>query len=142
MRAIVLAAAVLALAGCGGEERTKPEKPAAAKSAKPPPEPPPATPRWPRRARCAAGAANCTSARGTVVFVEAVDPDGDGDAHFVLASATSLSGPGITAIDVKRELRPKPLPRIGDRVSAAGPVYRGSYGQRQIEATELFVARR
>jgi hypothetical protein len=76
-----------------------------------------------------------------VLYVERVDPDGDGDAHFVLASRQSVTGPGISVIDVKRSLRPSPLPARGDRLSAAGPVYRGSYGQRQIEAVELNVAR-
>jgi hypothetical protein len=70
-----------------------------------------------------------------------VDPDGDGDAHLVLTSAASITGPGLTVIDIEKELRPKPLPRVGDRVSAAGPVYRGSHGQRQIQATRLRVAR-
>jgi hypothetical protein len=84
---------------------------------------------------------NCTAARGTVIFVEAVDPDGDGDAHLVLTSSESVTAPGITAVDIKKSLRPRPLPGIGDRVSAAGPVYEGSHGQRQIEATVLRVAR-
>ena len=44
-------------------------------------------------------------------------------------------------IDVERELRPRPLPGPGDPIAAAGPVYRGSYGQRQIEAVELRVGR-
>ncbi len=44
-------------------------------------------------------------------------------------------------IDVARELRPDPLPGPGDRISAAGPVRRGSFGQRQIEATAVAVAR-
>ena len=74
--------------------------------------------------------------------MERVDPDGDGDAHFVLASREAVTGPGISVMDVKRSLRPAPLPGPGDRLSAAGPVYRGSYGQRQIEAIELHVARR
>lgn len=73
--------------------------------------------------------------------MEAVDPDGDGDAHLVLASRQGITAPGITVVDVERELRPQPLPGIGDEVSAAGPVYRGSYDQRQIQATELNVAR-
>jgi hypothetical protein len=77
-----------------------------------------------------------------VLYVERVDPDGDGDAHFVLASRQSITAPGISVIDVNRSLRPSPLPGRGDRLSAAGPVYRGSYGQRQIEAIELNVARR
>jgi hypothetical protein len=70
-----------------------------------------------------------------------VDPDGDGDAHFVLASRDSITGPGISAIDVRKGLRPDPLPGPGDRISAAGPVQRGSYGQRQIHALRLNVAR-
>ena len=92
-------------------------------------------------ATCPPGAGNCRSATGRVIYVERVDPDGDGDAHFVLASRQSITGPGISVIDVKRSLRPSPLPGRGDRMSAAGPVYRGSYGQRQIEAVELHVAR-
>jgi hypothetical protein len=92
-------------------------------------------------ATCPPAAANCRSASGRVLYVERVDPDGDGDAHFVLASRQSITAPGISVIDVKRSLRPSPLPGPGDLLSAAGPVYRGSYGQRQIEAIELNVAR-
>ena len=36
-----------------------------------------------------------------------------------------------------RDLRPHPLPGPGDLLSAAGPVYTGSYGQRQIQAVEV-----
>jgi hypothetical protein len=93
------------------------------------------------RATCPPAAGNCRSASGVVLYVERVDPDGDGDAHFILASRQSITAPGISVIDVKRSLRPSPLPGRGDRLSAAGPVYRGSYGQRQIEAVELNVAR-
>jgi hypothetical protein len=95
----------------------------------------------PKPATCPPHAGNCRSASGRVLYVERVDPDGDGDAHFVLASRQSITGPGISVIDVKRSLRPSPLPGRGDRMSAAGPVYSGSYGQRQIEAVELHVAR-
>jgi hypothetical protein len=92
--------------------------------------------------RCSPAAPpGCRSASGRVIYVEAVDPDGDGDAHFVLSSREGITGPGLTVIDVKRSLRPRPLPRVGDAVAAAGPVYRGSYGQRQIEAVKLRVAR-
>jgi hypothetical protein len=94
-----------------------------------------------RQATCPPDAGNCRVASGRVLYVERVDPDGDGDAHFVLASRDSITGPGISVVDVKRSLRPSPLPGPGDRLSAAGPVYRGSYGQRQIEAIELHVAR-
>jgi hypothetical protein len=93
------------------------------------------------RATCPPGAANCSTASGRILYVERVDPDGDGDAHFVLASREGVTGPGISVIDVKKSLRPSPLPGPGDRISAAGPVYRGSYGQRQIEAVELHVTR-
>ena len=76
-----------------------------------------------------------------MIYVEAVDPDGDGDAHFVLASRQSITGPGLTVIDVEKEMRPKRLPDDGDEVTAAGPVYRGSHGQKQIQALELRIAR-
>ena len=82
---------------------------------------------------------NCRSASGRIVYVERVDPDGDGDAHFVLASRQSITFPGISVIDVREDLRPHPLPGLGDEISAAGPVFRGSYGQRQIQAIELRV---
>jgi hypothetical protein len=59
----------------------------------------------------------------------------------VLAGSHGVTGPGISVIDVEKRMRPHPLPRLGDLVSAAGPVYRGSHGQRQIQATELHVSR-
>jgi hypothetical protein len=90
---------------------------------------------------CPADLANCHSASGRIVYVEAVDPDGDGDAHFVLASRQSITAPGITVVDVRVDLRPEPLPGIGDRLSAAGQVFPGSYGQHQIEAVAVHVAR-
>jgi hypothetical protein len=91
--------------------------------------------------RCPAGAGNCSSAAGRILYIERVDPDGDGDAHFVLASPQSVTFPGVTVVDVERALRPRPLPGPGDQLAAAGPVYRGSYGQRQIEADVLRVRR-
>jgi hypothetical protein len=139
VRAAVLCAAVAALVvvyGCSSEDEDRPprdeSRPAGSRS---PPESPvePAT--------CPPETANCRTASGRILYVERVDPDGDGDAHFVLASRQSITAPGISVIDVKRSLRPSPLPGRGDRLSAAGPVYRGSYGQQQIEAIELNVAR-
>jgi hypothetical protein len=141
---LIAFAALVALAGCGGggedhggrdvtrvtlDERTA-TAPAAPKAHRPKRVP---------SAHCAPSAANCRAARGRVIYVEAVDPDGDGDAHFVLASRQSVTAPGITVIDVERSMRPRRLPGDGDEVSAAGPVYRGSHGQRQIQATELHV---
>jgi hypothetical protein len=97
------------------------------------------TERAARPARCPPSLAGCRQASGRVLYVERVDPDGDGDAHFVLASRESVTTPGITVVDVRRDLRPDPLPGAGARISAAGPVHRGSYGQRQIEAVAIQV---
>jgi hypothetical protein len=119
-----------------GDERAAREQPVEREPSPRSSSPPPVEP-----ATCPPGAGSCRSASGVVLYVERVDPDGDGDAHFVLASRQSITAPGISVIDVKRSLRPSPLPGRGDRLSAAGPVYRGSYGQRQIEAIELNVAR-
>ena len=130
MRKAILLGALAALAGCGGD---------------PPPRhhiPPAARPDRLKPSHCPPAATNCRTASGQIIYVEAVDPDGDGDAHFVLTSRQSITLPGISVIDVEKNMRPHPLPGTGDRVSAAGPVYRGSFGQRQIQATELHVARR
>lgn len=83
---------------------------------------------------CPSAATNCEVASGTVLYVERVDPDGDGDAHFVLASRQGITAPGVSVIDVRPELRPSPLPGRGDQLAASGPVYEGSFGQRQIQA--------
>lgn len=84
---------------------------------------------------------NCEAASGRVLYVEAVDPDGDGDAHFVTLSNQSITSTAITVFDVKPELRPDPLPKRGDLIGGYGPVYQGSYGQSQIEVIDFFVAR-
>jgi hypothetical protein len=137
--AAALASSAIATAlasGCGDDG-----EPSATARALPPPPPPAPAPKL-RPARCPAGAAGCRVASGRIIYVERVDPDGDGDAHFVLASRASITAPGISAVDVRKGLRPKPLPEPGDRLSAAGPVQVGSYGQRQIHAFRLRVARR
>ncbi len=139
---IAALAALLALAGCGGEGDTA-ERPAALPAGER------AAPRsFGERegekvvpSRCPAGLPSCRVTEGRIVFVERVDPDGDGDAHFVVADPQGISLPGLTAIDVRSGLRPRPLPGIGDLISAAGPVQTGSYGQSQIHALELHVAR-
>ena len=137
-RVFVVGAACAAVTGCGGDDPDPPSAPAPAATA--PAEPPER--REVRPARCPADAPpGCRSATGRVVYVEAVDPDGDGDAHYVLAGG-SVTAPGVSVIDVPRQLRPRRLPRTGERVSAAGPVYRGSYGQRQIEALVVHHERR
>jgi hypothetical protein len=131
--------AALLLAGCAGDSGQAEEAPPAPTRA----DQPGVEHRVPlQRARCPAGLPGCRTASGRIAYVERVDADGDGDAHFILISRDSITAPGISAVAVKRSLRPRPLPRPGDRLSAAGQVFRGSFGQRQIEAVDLHVARR
>jgi hypothetical protein len=132
----LVATAAVSVGGCGGDD----ERPrAAAPVTTATPDAP--APRDVRRSRCPEGVAGCRAVRGTVIFVERVDPDGDGDLHVVL-NAGSVSGPGITAVDVAADRRPRRDPRVGDRVSAAGPVQTGSFGQSQIHALEFRVSAR
>jgi hypothetical protein len=126
----VAAAAAFALATRGDEQGLIPDR------IQPGPPAAPAQPAAPA-AQCPADLAGCRAVSGRIVYVEAVDPDGDGDAHFVLADIDSVTGPGITVVDVRADLRPQPLPGIGDHLSAAGPVATGSRGQQQIEAVRV-----
>jgi hypothetical protein len=89
---------------------------------------------------CQPGLPSCRTTEGRIIYVERVDPDGDGDAHFVVIDSQGITLPGLTAIDVRKGLRPHPLPEIGDLIGAAGPVQTGSYGQSQIHALEVHVA--
>jgi len=145
-RAIVigtLLASALLLAGCGdGEDaKTSEEAKAAERSAPKPRAPAQAKPKAQvEPSRCPSGHPSCRSAAGEIIYVERVDPDGDGDAHFVLRDPQGITLRGITVIDVRKGLRPHPLPGIGDTISAAGPVQIGSYGQEQIHALEVHVA--
>jgi len=91
---------------------------------------------------CPDGLTGCRSVRGRVLFVESVDPDGDGDLHVVVSGGDGITGPGITSVDVAPGLRPRRDPRIGDQFSAAGQVQRGSFGQSQIHAVEVHLRRR
>jgi len=111
-----------------------------ATSAKPDPEPEVKVPVLPESS-CPPDLTNCTVASGRIIYEEKVDPDGDGDAHFVTASTDSVTAPGITIFDVNKDLRPDPLPGIGDLVGGAGPVYPGHAGQKQIEVIEFHVAK-
>jgi len=140
---VVLLTAVVAIgaSGCGDGGANKGVAP------RPVDRPSPASPREApvdsvAPSRCPPGLPSCRSAEGRIVYVERVDPDGDGDAHFVIVDPQGITLPGLTAIDVRRGLRPNPLPGRGDLVSAAGPVQTGSYGQSQIHALELHVAAR
>jgi hypothetical protein len=142
IRSAALLAVATVLAGCGGggsatTGSTAPRHEAAAA---------PATGRQRPVAdsvapsHCPPELAACRVTMGRVVYVERVDPDGDGDAHFVVTDPQGITLPGLTAIDVRKGLRPHPLPGPGDLISAAGPVQTGSYGQSQIHALELHVA--
>ncbi len=135
--------AVMAAAGCGGSDSAAPASTAAG------PSPSQLAGRPGERratpglvpARCRGPASNCRAATGRVVYVERIDPDGDGDLHVVLLDTRSLSAPGVTVLDVSRELRPDRDPEPGDLVTGAGPVYKGSYGQRQIQVTTFRTVR-
>jgi hypothetical protein len=139
----VCAAALLGVAFVGCSSSKDDPAPATTTATAREPARPPQAKRRPRLrlAHCPAGLAGCRTASGRIVYVERVDPDGDGDAHFVLYSRESVTLPGISVIDVEKSRRPSPLPDVGDRMSAAGPTARGSYGQTQIEAIELHWAR-
>jgi hypothetical protein len=132
MRAAAVALAAAALAGCGGA----PERPRS--SATPTPDATPtATPQAERaleRPRCRAEVPGCRAVSGRIVYVERVDPDGDGDLHVVVTDRGGVTLRGLTAIDVSKDLRPRRDPRVGERAAAMGPVQTGSYGQSQIHA--------
>jgi hypothetical protein len=137
----VMVLAVLAGCGGGGDRMTS-----AAETTETPTSPDargadaaPASERL-RPSRCPPGLPACRTTEGRIAYVERVDPDGDGDAHFVVVDPQGITVRGLTFVDVRKGLRPHPLPGIGDRISAAGPVQTGSYGQSQIHAIELYVA--
>jgi len=137
----VLLAATLALSACGSSDQppvAQTQTPTATPTATPTRTPRP--PREVRRSHCPPDVAGCKTVRGTIIYRELVDPDGDGDLH-VIVDAGSLTLPGMTVIDVAKDLRPARDPRLGDRASAAGPLATGSYGQEQIEALEFRVQR-
>jgi hypothetical protein len=85
---------------------------------------------------CPPQPANCKAAGGRVIALQSHDPDGDGDLHVIIAGP-SITLPGITVLDVSKRLRPRRDPRVGDWAAGAGPVYKGSYGQRQIEVDKV-----
>jgi hypothetical protein len=134
--------AVLAAAGpiasCGDDPNSSPTQPKTTTQREPPAEQP-AEPAL-RPPPCPPELSNCRRASGTILYVERVDPDGDGDAHFVLLSRESITAPGVSVIDVRRDLRPHPLPGAGEQLAAAGPVFPGSHDQLQIQAEAVTTA--
>ncbi|HET8953667.1 MAG TPA: hypothetical protein VFN44_24305 [Solirubrobacteraceae bacterium] len=138
MRRGAAAAVAVVLAGCGGA----PEAPRSSATPAPgatatPTAKATAAPRASRtlaRPRCRDEVPGCASTSGRIVFVERVDPDGDGDLHVVVSDRHGVTLRGLTAVDVSKDLRPRRDPRIGERAAAMGAVQRGSYGQDQIHA--------
>lgn len=131
------------VSGCGGDSGTTSSGSSSKAGGRPAPqggEAPAAETVTP--SRCPADRPSCRTTEGRIVYIERVDPDGDGDAHFVIADPQGITLRGLTAIDVRRGLRPQSLPGVGELISAAGPVQTGSYGQSQIHAIELHVAGR
>jgi len=135
---------LLAISGCGsvGDTTDSTPRPTSTAERSPPPEhrDKPAVVERVEASHCQPALPSCRTTEGRIVYVERVDPDGDGDAHFVVIDSQGITLPGLTAIDVRKGLRPHPLPGPGDLISAAGPVQTGSYGQSQIHALELHVA--
>jgi hypothetical protein len=138
IRLAVLVSAFALLVGCGSDERGRGYAPIPTKTSAAPAERGAETV---SPSHCPEGHPACRVTVGRIVYVERVDPDGDGDAHFVIRDPQGITLPGLTAIDVRAGLRPHPLPGPGELISAAGPVQTGSYGQAQIHALELHVAR-
>lgn len=138
MRSRLLVLAAVAVVGCGGDDSNRPDHPAdVPPSAQERAERREREARRPAAPRCAAGVANCRAAAGRVVGLESVDADGDGDLHLLIASRTSITLPGITVLDINKDLRPARDPRIGDWAAGAGPVYNGSFGQSQIQVDQV-----
>jgi hypothetical protein len=143
--ALACAALLTAASGCGADSGTNDgdaQRPQAANRPTPPQHHAKPAAEQVAPSHCQPGLPSCRTTEGWITYVERVDPDGDGDAHFVVIDSQGITLPGLTAIDVRKGLRPHPLPGIGDVISAAGPVQTGSYGQRQIHALELHVAGR
>lgn len=133
---------LVAISGCGAGDTTEsePERPRPVERASPAEHRDKSAVARVAPSHCSSGLPACRATEGRIVYVERVDPDGDGDAHFVVIDPAGITVPGLTAIDVRKGLRPHP-PRPGDLLSAAGPVQTGSYGQRQVHALELHVGR-
>lgn len=130
-------AVALVLAGCGGGGDSAGTGDTSTQSGAGGRDPLPAETVAP--SHCPPGAPDCRETVGRILYVERDDPDGDGDAHFVILDPQGITFRGLTSIDVRAGLRPDPLPGPGDLVSAAGPVQTGSFGQSQIHAIELHV---
>jgi hypothetical protein len=127
----------LAVGGCGSSDappRAETPTPAPKRTATVTPEAAPSGARRLRAPRCRPEVPDCARVSGRIVYVERVDPDGDGDLHVVVTDRNGVTLAGLTSIDVSKDLRPRRDPRVGERAAAMGPVQTGSYGQSQIHA--------
>ena len=79
----------------------------------------------------------CRVVNGRVLYVEAVDPDGDGDSHLVLASRQSLTWPGVTIVVIPRRKQRASTPHVGQWVSAVGLPNTGSHGETTLNALQF-----
>jgi hypothetical protein len=59
----------------------------------------------------------------------------------VIAIGGDVTAPGVTVFDVRPSLRPRRDPEKGEWVTGAGPVFRGSLGQHQIQVDAFRVWR-
>ena len=59
----------------------------------------------------------------------------------MIAVGGDVTGPGVTVFDVRPALRPERDPEKGEYVTGAGPIFRGSLRQRQIQVDEFRVWR-
>lgn len=141
--ALACAALLVAASGCGSAGGTTDgaaRRPRAVERSSPPEHQLKPAVKRVAPSHCPSGLSNCRTTEGRIVYLERVDPDGDGDAHFVVTDSQGITLPDLTVIDVRKGLRPHPLPGPGDLVSAAGPVQTGSYGESEVHALELHVA--
>jgi len=125
-----------------GDDEPPAPPPAASATPEPTATPTPRRPARLERPRCPEDVPGCASTSGRIVYVERVDPDGDGDLHVVVTDRRSVTLLGLTAVDVSKDLRPRRDPRVGDQAAAMGPVQTGSYDQSQIHALTFRVRRR
>ena len=74
----------------------------------------------------------CAAVSGRVVYVQAVDPDGDGDLHVALLSRQSLTYPGISVVKFQQRVRPAHPPAIGSWMTAVGERYTGTHDDHNV----------
>jgi hypothetical protein len=74
----------------------------------------------------------CGAVGGRVVYVQGVDPDGDGDMHVALLSRQSLTYPAISVVKFERRVRPPHAPAIGSWMTAVGERYTGTHDDRNL----------